>query len=88
MTIKTKHGEFECRDLTFKDRRELHRLEIAAVDAEGKVDNSKFYKVLDWIMNFAFADAEKSIGHLDDNEIDTVLMDIYNEYKAPNKKKN
>jgi hypothetical protein len=21
MTIKTEHGEFECRDLTFKDRR-------------------------------------------------------------------
>ena len=39
-------------------------------------------------MNFAFADAEKSIGHLDDNEVDIVLMDIYNEYKAPNKKKN
>ena len=88
MTIKTEHGEFKCRDLTFKDRRELHRLEISAVGADGNVDSCKFYTVLEWVMNFAFEDAEKSLGHLDDNQIDIVLMEIYNNYKVPNKKKN
>ena len=88
MTIKTEHGEFKCRDLTFKDRRELHRKEISAVGADGNVDSGKFYTVLEWVMNFAFEDAEKSLGHLDDNQIDIVLMEIYNNYKVPNKKKN
>tara|TARA_R100000700_G_C3148669_1_gene128045 strand:- start:97 stop:363 length:267 start_codon:yes stop_codon:yes gene_type:complete len=88
MTVKTEHGDFECRDITFKDRRELHRLEISAVDTDGGIDNSKFYTVLEWIMNFAFDDAEKALGHLDDNQIDIILMDIYNQYKAGDKKKN
>ena len=35
MTIKTEHGKFECRDLTFKDRRALHRLEVQAIDKDG-----------------------------------------------------
>lgn len=88
MTVKTDHGEFECRDLTFKDRRELHRLEVSAVSTDGTVDSGKFYTVLEWVMEFAFKDAEKSLGHLDDNQIDIVLMDIYNQYKVPDKKKN
>ena len=88
MTIKSEHGTFECRELTFKDRRELHKLEISAVDMNGNVDSSKFYTVLEWIMDFAFEDAEKELSHLDDNQIDVVLMDIYNKYKVPSKKKN
>ena len=35
MTVKTDHGEFECADLTFKDRRVLHRLEVQAIDSDG-----------------------------------------------------
>ena len=54
----------------------------------GNVDSSKFYAVLEWIMDFAFEDAEKELSHLDDNQIDVVLMDIYNTYKVPSKKKN
>ena len=57
MTVKTDHGEFECRDLTFKDRRELHRLEVSAVSTDGTVDSGKFYTVLEWVMEFAFKDA-------------------------------
>ena len=43
MTIKTKHGDFECRDLTFKRRRELHRLEVQAVDSDGNFQQDKYY---------------------------------------------
>ena len=88
MTVKTEHGEYECRDITFKDRRALHRLEISAVGVDGVVESSKFYYVLEWIMDFAFDDAEKALSHLDDNQIDIVLMDIYNQYKVGDKKKN
>lgn len=88
MTIKTKHGEFECRELTFKERRALHRIEINALNEDGSVNLDKYYDVMEWIMQHAFEDAEKALGHLDDNEIDTVLSDIYSRYKNPPKKKN
>ena len=54
MTVKTPHGKFECRDLTFKDRRDLHKLEIQAVSTEGEVNTAQFYSVLEWVMEFAF----------------------------------
>ena len=86
MTIKTDHGTFECRELTFKDRRELHQLEVDCVIDE-KVNMQQFLKVLDWVMEFAFDNPEETLGHLDANSIDEVLMAIYNSYKEPSKKK-
>ena len=55
MTIKTEHGKFECRDLTFKDRRALHRLEVQAIDKDGNFQQDKYYDVIEWVMDFAFA---------------------------------
>lgn len=86
MTIKTDHGTFECRELTFKDRRELHQLEVNCI-IDDKVDMQQFLKVLDWVMVFAIENPEEKLGHLDDNSIDEVLMTIYNSYKEPSKKK-
>ena len=88
MTVKTEHGDFECRELTFKERRSLHRLEINILHKDGSVNLDKYYDVMEWIMRFAFEDAEKALGHLDDNQIDTVLSEIYSRYKNPSKKKN
>ena len=87
MTVKTKHGKFECRELTFKDRRKLHRLEVTTLDADGSINLDKYYDVLEFIMRFAFADPEAALGHLGDTEIDTVLSEIYTRYKNPPKKK-
>jgi len=87
MTVKTPHGKFECRDLTFKDRRDLHKLEIQAVSNEGEVNTAQFYSVLEWVMEFAFKDPEAQLAKLDDNQIDEVLMAVYNAYKEPDKKK-
>lgn len=86
MKVETNHGDFEVKELTFKDRRELHSLEIQSA-TDGEVDLSKFYNVLNWVMDFAFEDAEKALGQLNDNEIDEVLLAIYNRYKEPSKKK-
>tara|TARA_R100001463_G_scaffold37607_2_gene80739 strand:- start:3962 stop:4228 length:267 start_codon:yes stop_codon:yes gene_type:complete len=88
MTIKTKHGNFEVRELTFQKRRELHRLEISTLDANGKVDLEKYYDVMEFVMSYAFDDPEASLSHLDDTDIDIVLSDIYSRYKNPPKKKN
>ena len=37
MKVKTDHGTFEVRDITFKARRELHKLEVKAITQEGKL---------------------------------------------------
>ena len=87
MTIKTEHGKFECRDLTFKDRRALHRLEVQAIDKDGNFQQDKYYDVIEWVIESAFADPEKDLSHLDDVQIDLVLTEIYTAYKKPPKKK-
>ena len=88
MTLKTDHGSFEIRDLTFADRRKLHRMEIAAIDLKsGEMNNNKFYDMLDYIMNFAFTNPEKLFAEMDDNTIDEILIAAYNKYKSGVSKK-
>tara|TARA_R110000803_G_scaffold153330_2_gene218224 strand:- start:13735 stop:13998 length:264 start_codon:yes stop_codon:yes gene_type:complete len=87
MKVKTEHGTFDVPNISFKSRRDLHKLEVGAVSKKGEIDTSKFFIVLDWILNYSFTDPEKDLGKLDDNSIDEVLMAIYNAYKEPNKKK-
>ncbi|MDB2505772.1 hypothetical protein N9X04_00100 [bacterium] len=87
MKVKTEHGTFDVPDISFKSRRELHKLEVGAITDKGVIDTAQFLNVLDWILNYSFTDPEKQLGKLDDNAIDEVLMAIYNAYKEPNKKK-
>ena len=86
MTVKTNHGEFEVNDLTFRDRRALHKVEINSI-SEGEFEANKFYNIMEWIMDFAFDDPEKTFEDMDDNQIDEVLISVYNKYKEPSKKK-
>jgi hypothetical protein len=76
MKVKTDHGTYEVRDITFKARRELHKLEVKAITKDGEINTEKFFDVLDWVLNFGFSDPEKDLGKLDDNAIDSVLMSI------------
>ena len=87
MKVKTDNGTFDVPEITFAKRRELHYLEVKAIDKSNKLNTAKFFDVLDWILNYCFTDPEKHLGHLDDNSIDEVLMAIYNQYKEPDKKK-
>ena len=87
MTVKTEHGTYECRELTFKDRRTLHRMEVEAVDIDGQFAPSKYYDIIEWVMYHAFEDPEPVLGKLSDTEIDMVIGDIYTAYKKPSKKK-
>ena len=73
MTLKTDHGSFEIRDLTFADRRKLHRLELDAM--------------LEWVMDFAFKKPAELFADMDDNQIDEILIAAYNKYKAGISKK-
>tara|TARA_R100000234_G_scaffold38340_1_gene22686 strand:+ start:5497 stop:5769 length:273 start_codon:yes stop_codon:yes gene_type:complete len=88
MTLKTDHGSFEIRDLTFADRRKLHRLELSAIDLKtGEMNSSKFYDMLEWVMNFAFDKPEELFAKMDDNIIDEILIAAYNKYKGGVSKK-
>jgi hypothetical protein len=87
MKVSTTHGDFVVNAISFKDRRELHKLEIQAISVDGQVETGSFYNILEWVMNFAFKNPEKEFSTLDDNQIDEVLMSVYNAYKKPSKKK-
>jgi len=87
MRVKTPHGNYEVKNITFKDRRTLHRLELQAISTDGNLKTNEFIDVLDWVMNHAFEDPEAKLSKLDDNQVDEVLMEIYNSYKGTNKKK-
>ena len=88
MKLKTDHGEFEIRDLTFADRRKLHRIEVAAVNLKsGEMNSDKFYDMLEWIMDFAFDKPEELFAKMDDTQVDEILIAAYNQYKAGISKK-
>lgn len=88
MKLKTDHGDFEIRELTFADRRKIHRMEVAAIDLKsGEMNNDKFYDMLEYIMNFAFTNPEELFAEMDDNVIDEILIAAYNKYKSGVSKK-
>ena len=88
MTLKTDHGSFEIRDLTFADRRKLHRMELNAIDLNtNEINHEKFYDLLEWVMNFSFKKPQEIFADMDDNQIDEVLIAAYNQYKAGVSKK-
>ena len=88
MKLKTDHGDFEIRELTFADRRKLHRIEVSAVDLKsGEMNSDKFYDMLEWIMDFAFDKPEELFAKMDDTQVDEILIAAYNQYKAGVSKK-
>jgi len=84
--IKTPHGEFDIRPITFGERRELHRLEMK-VFWNDEIERDAYFDLLNWCMDKAFENPEKSLKTLDDSQIDEVLNDVYLEYKGLTKKK-
>ena len=84
--VKTKHGDFDVRPITFGERRELHRLEMYLYEGEN-INKEAYFNLLDWVMNKAFVDPEKSLEKLDDAAIDEVLNEIYIYYKELSQKK-
>ena len=87
--IKTKHGEFDIKPLTFKERRELHRLEIETANINGEsMDYGKYLVLIDWVLLKALITPDLILEKFDDNQIDDIGSEIYNFYKNTSKKKN
>lgn len=87
MEVKTDHGNFNVNPITFKQRRKLHRYEVNAVNNDGSLISDKFFDVLECVSDIAFDDPEKELSKFKDNEIDEILIAIYNGYREPSKKK-
>jgi hypothetical protein len=84
--IKTPHGEFDIRPITFGERRELHRLEMKVFWNE-EIERDAYFDLLNWCMDKAFQNPEEILKALDDAQIDEVLNEVYLEYKGLTKKK-
>tara|TARA_R100001530_G_scaffold76304_2_gene53569 strand:- start:24 stop:296 length:273 start_codon:yes stop_codon:yes gene_type:complete len=84
--IKTPHGEFEVRPITFGERRELHRLEMK-VFWDDQIEKDAYFDLLNWCMEKAFENPEETFKKLDDAQIDEVLNEVYLHYKGISKKK-
>ena len=84
--IKTPHGEFEVRPITFGERRELHRLEMK-VFWDDQIEKDAYFDLLNWCMEKAFENPEETFKKLDDGQIDEVLNEVYLHYKGLTKKK-
>ena len=82
--LKTKHGEFDIKPLSFKERRKLHRLEIDVANIDGeKMDFGKYVEMIDWVISKTIPNSEAVLA-----EIDDIGAEIYNHLKNTNKKKN
>lgn len=84
--IKTPHGEFDIRPITFGERRELHRLEMKVFWNE-EIERDAYFDLLNWCMDKAFQNPEEILKALDDAQIDEVLNEVYLEYKGLSNKK-
>ena len=90
MKIETKHGSYDVAEISYKDQRSLHRLELKAIDVDtGKLDVDRWMDLLDEVALKAFGseeEAEKQLSGLHQAEIDLVLAEIQAQYQNPSKK--
>ena len=89
MTVKTPHGSFNVRDITFADRRKMHRLEIESIEG-GEVSMSKYFDLIEWVMIYAWDgedNVEKALKKFDNNQIDEIVTAVYQAYKDVDQKK-
>tara|TARA_R110000744_G_C19240613_1_gene549207 strand:+ start:28 stop:303 length:276 start_codon:yes stop_codon:yes gene_type:complete len=80
MIVDTKYGQFECKDITRKQRRDFYRKVKAIYASE---DLEKMHDLADEFAIIAFGaeeEAEKKLGVLTALEEDEVLMSIINSY--------
>lgn len=77
MIVNTKHGEFECRDITRTERRDLHK-RTKLVFQSG--DMAELHDLADTFADIAFENPDDILGKLTAVEEDAVLMDIIGAY--------
>ena len=80
MIVDTKHGQFECSDITRKQKRKLYK-KVKEVSSVNNV--SELHDLADEFATLAFGEekkAEEKLAKLTALEEDEVLMTIINSY--------
>jgi|TARA_R110000824_G_scaffold272045_2_gene460557 translation initiation factor 2 beta subunit (eIF-2beta)/eIF-5 len=78
MKIKALGKQFQVKDISYKQRRDLHRLNAKAF-WDGKVDPESYYDVLEKVAEISGL-TEKDFKSLSMVEVDQVLQEVFTEY--------
>ena len=84
MIIKALGKEYNIKEITYKERRELHRLNAKAF-WDGKINPDNYYDVLERVAEIAGI-GETELNGLSMTEDDQVLQTIFKEYMGLEKK--
>lgn len=84
MIIKALGKEYNIKEITYKERRELHRLNAKAF-WDGKINPDNYYDVLERVAEIAGI-GETELNGLSMTDVDQVLQTIFKEYMGLEKK--
>ena len=86
MEIKALGKTYEIKEITYKERRELHRINAKAF-WDGKINPDNYYDVLEKVAEISGL-GEQNFKGLSMIEVDQVLQAVFNEYMGLEKKEN
>ena len=78
MKVKALGEEYQVKDITYKERRDLHRLNAKAF-WDGKINPDNYYDVLEKVAEISGL-GEKDFKDLSMVEIDQVLQEVFTQY--------
>ena len=78
MKVKALGKEYQVKDITYKDRRDLHRLNAKAF-WDGKVNPDNYYDVLEKVAEISGL-GEDDFKGLSMTEIDQILQEVFTQY--------
>ena len=83
MKVKALGEEYQVKDITYKERRDLHRLNAKAF-WDGKINPDNYYDVLEKVAEISGL-GEKDFKDLSMVEIDQVLHEVFTQYMGVEK---
>ena len=89
MKVKMFNKEWEVKNPTYKEKRNLQRSRMSALDATGKVDTEKFYDCLEIVENISgLSESDYVVKDkpLTMDEIDNLLSKLLTEFLDVSKK--
>ena len=84
MKVKALDKEFQVKDITYKERRTLHKINAKAF-WDGKIDPENYYDVLEEVAEISGL-GEKDFKGLSMVEVDQVLQQVFTEYMGLERK--
>ena len=78
MKVKALGKEYQVKDITYKERRDLHRLNAKAF-WDGKVNPDNYYDVLEKVAEIS-GWGEDDFKGLSMTEIDQILQEVFTQY--------